>query len=273
MTDAPQRWRTETKRGQDLLFNPLLDSVQDLDSEVLIVFIHVGKCAGTSIYQGIKGLLGQRTPILEYHCYDANERLNDLLKAVTSDGILASRKLAFVIATREPLRRWISAFNWDYTNLYLNDPESVTPRHRQLLQYYPTALDLASEISSGANDAIELGKYGHMGMGISWYLPDNSISLLEGKLVYTISQEDSHKDFNLFAYDITKRLALGNMVGLPAKLPRTHEGYLPSSATRKVSTLSEWPLSTIKHMREAYLQADVIAHDLARNKYSIFSEA
>jgi len=103
------------------------------------------------------------------HCRDANLRIADV---VNND----DREIEYVICTRDPITRFISAFNWDKHNMHF---QGTLKGRTEGLAYdqFPTVNALARGLGSQIIAERELAttlatsKSLHMGMGQSWYTP------------------------------------------------------------------------------------------------------
>jgi len=145
-----------------LLFNPEDDVMRSIAGKH-IVFIHVGKCAGESIIECLSKYLPDTTVLCEFHVYDANVRLSRICEA-------PSRDLNFVVAKRDPLTRFVSAFNWDKHNLFFAGKLQGT-RSDEFFRAFPSVNDLGVALGSDIYEvrrmAEDFSRFGHMGMGQS----------------------------------------------------------------------------------------------------------
>lgn len=139
-----------------------------------LVFVHVGKCAGESILRVLQKYAGNRLNIFEMHCYDANSRIRNLAENFPSETFM-------LIAKRDPVRRFVSAFNWDKHNLILSGKMAGT-RFEELYAEFPTPARLIDALGSAATDvrqrANDLSRFGHMAMGQAWYTPPCVVDML-----------------------------------------------------------------------------------------------
>ena len=150
-------------------------------SNIAIIFFHVGKCAGESIIRAIADAFGTRVATFEYHSFDANLLIKDFLTA--KQLFCKDQEPIVIIATRDPVQRWFSAFNWDLHDLFLSKNVPLDDGYSR----FPKASDLAAGISTADPEALKFGRTNHMGMGLSWYLPLNMVAHLEGHRVYELS--------------------------------------------------------------------------------------
>jgi hypothetical protein len=149
-------------------FNPSLDQVVST-SERPILFIHVGKCAGTSIRNALLDVLPDGYVVHEMHCGDANRRILDV---VEND----NRRIQYVICARDPVARFVSAFNWGKHHSYLRGSLSGRPEgaaYERFRTIHGLVQGLQSDSLEQRELAINFARSTrlHMGMGQSWYTP------------------------------------------------------------------------------------------------------
>ena len=149
-------------------FNPSPAQVMHMATRP-ILFIHVGKCAGTSIRDSLLNLIPNGITLHEMHCKDANERIAEVVKNDNSE-------IEYAICTRDPVARFISAFNWGKHNQYFRG--SLNGKREGLgYDQFPTINALVKGLQSESLEERELAqalatsKTMHMGMGQSWYTP------------------------------------------------------------------------------------------------------
>ncbi|MEB3333191.1 MAG: hypothetical protein VKI83_11950, partial [Synechococcaceae cyanobacterium] len=70
------------------------------------------------------------------------------------------------------------------------------------------ASDLAAAIALEDPEALAFASSNPMGMGLSWYVPERLLTLLEGWRVYRIRQEWADQDFEHFVADYRRHLGL-----------------------------------------------------------------
>jgi hypothetical protein len=149
-------------------FNPSPEQVLSLNTKP-ILFIHVGKCAGTSIRDSLLNLIPTGFTLHEMHCRDANSRIAEIVE--NDDG-----EIEYVICTRDPVARFISAFNWDKHNMHF---QGTLKGRKEGLAYdqFPTINAIVQGLQSYIVEERQLAtvlatsKSLHMGMGQSWYTP------------------------------------------------------------------------------------------------------
>ena len=156
-----------------IAFNPTAANVVSDTERTQIVFVHVGKCAGETILTELSKLPSDRFAVSEFHCFDANKKIEEILDSDREN-------IIYVIARRDPVARFVSAFNWDKHNLHL---KGVTTGNEKLaFENFLTPDGLASSLSAPDEAERELAQrlrsFGHMGMGQSWYTPASVASRL-----------------------------------------------------------------------------------------------
>ena len=193
-------WRTLSGKHKifdhynDPRFNKYPNEISKDDQQIpWLCVVHVGKCAGETVIKTLRRslpTLSQR--IIEYHIFDSNLLINQLLEL--------SKKMPnieIIFCTRDPLERWISSFNWDYYLYKFNRHYYCPSDILNLFDFYPNSKMLARGLYNGEKEAIMLSKskhfiFGHMAMGQSWYLPKrliHKINLHQGYVVRTESIE------------------------------------------------------------------------------------
>ena len=220
---ADQAWRRRHKAGKNLLLNSPIEVIAKCDVKPIIIFVHTGKCAGESIIKAVRKAFSKEVTVIEYHCFDANRLIRELLTNRSGGSIPGNRELTFMVATRDPVNRWVSSFNWDLHQRFLRKSISPSGGYRK----YPKVYDLAKGICNKEKFALSFGKSGHMGMGVSWYLPMDVLPSLVKHPVYVIRMEHLNDDFNLFASDFAQRVNY-TFHKPPALLPKTKDNYKAS---------------------------------------------
>ena len=245
-----QAWRKLYPGGRNLLLNSPLEEIKKHNSNHIIFFVHTGKCAGESILIALRKTFKEVATIIEYHCFDANRLIKELLLNLSGDSILGGAEATFVIATRDPLDRWVSSFNWELYNRFLRKSKAPLMGYRK----YPSVLDLAHGIINKERSALTFGRSGHMGMGISWYLPRKTLTHLSKHKVYSIRMENIYEDFNLFASDFVNDFSHVSFK-LPVQLPRTKGSYqqlYPKGTFADLKTCKKGDIDKLRH----YLRKD-----------------
>ena len=234
-------------------FNPLLRVVNSWGEKNKIAVVHVGKCAGESVIRSLKkNLPSNHFDIFEYHCFDANRLLSEL---VNQQHELSS--VYFVICTRDPLERWISSFNWDLHNIILSKS-----KHSELHKKYPNVHELVEELccDDPDEDALKLSRFGHMGMGISWYLPYEVFCELPHERTYCVRTENIDSDLSAV---ILRLRALAKEPPSPMReTPKTKDDYKSKYPAATFGGLDKTAYGQIKKIKK-HLDSDYAIHELA----------
>jgi hypothetical protein len=139
-----------------------------------IVFVHVGKCAGETIMSALHTMLSDDFQMFEMHCYDANKRIKTLIESGRDD-------VFYIVSKRDPVERFVSAFNWDKHNLFLNGKIAGTG-FDECYELFPTAEVLIqgciSQSAAIREKAWSFLRFAHMGMSQSWYTPEDVVKAL-----------------------------------------------------------------------------------------------
>jgi hypothetical protein len=231
----PKRW------PKDLSLNPPLESILSSHHQQRVILVHTGKCGGESILQALRLFYGNSVAIFQYHCFDANLLIRELLCELASDG---TSPLTIYVATRDPITRWISSFNWVLHKRFL----SKGRERRGGYHKYPDIQHLVDGISAGDTGACEFGRTGHMGMGISWYLPYETAVKLPASNLHVIRQESLEADVNL-AFATVGRHPEGISSQPPVLIARTKGDFkklYPGGVFKDASCLSGDSLLRLK---------------------------
>jgi hypothetical protein len=155
--------------------------------------IHVGKCAGESVQTALNQ---HKLYPKEHHCGSSN---NDLAELILSGDPAAF----FIVLIRDPVKRFVSAFEWDLWEKVLSRDEP--PKFElwaQIYETFQTANDLAEALTSKdtaartmADRAIRAGRL-HMQMDLAWYLPPHVARKLTPENASAVRVENIVDDFN-----------------------------------------------------------------------------
>lgn len=155
-----------------------------------ILFVHVGKCAGGSIMHVLEGRLSDDFVLYEMHVYDANKRIRAVVESDPGD-------IIYLVAKRDPVSRFVSAFNWDKHNLFLKGTLKNTKWEKYYMRF-PTVDSLLSGLlcddRSDQTIAEEFSRFGHMGMGQEWYTPQNVLERLPEDRTYFVDTASLRHD-------------------------------------------------------------------------------
>ena len=206
-----------------------------------IALIHIGKCAGESILEAFRlNFSSNEVDLYEFHIFDANDRIKTLLSQSQD-----KHQLHWIICTRDPLQRWISAFNWDNHTFHKSKHYACHPRANAFHQHYPSAKSLAAGLNQNSSEAIAYTKfhhlaYGHIAMGAHWYLPGQTRKYLKPTQSSIIRTEEIQKDYDLAVQGILNQFqALSKRQ--PCNVPMTKQSYqdrYPRGTFNQVSDLT-----------------------------------
>jgi hypothetical protein len=236
-------------------FNP---SPRDLAQQAgpKIAFVHIGKTAGTSIQKALTRYLGDtQFSLYEYHCYNCNKRLAELIRnpSMRSD-------VYFVIPLRDPLERWISAWNWEFSRMSVNHSFLDShPTIRQSLSSFPSCPEHIDALIRGDVDAKTLARYGHLCMGHSWYLPAVIASKIKASHINIIAMDHLGRDALMTINRL--RLLYGYESLDSIDLPKEKTDYklsFPGFHFAKIEALTRRQIS---FMRDDFLAPDYRAID------------
>ena len=262
-----QTWRQLDEQFLTPHFNPPLEVLRRNSSKIAIVFFHVGKCAGESIIRAIADAFDAMVATFEYHSFDANLLIRDFL---TAKKIFAdNQELIIIIATRDPVERWFSAFNWDLHDLFLSKNVPLCEGYVR----YPKASDLAEGISSGDPNALEFGRSNHMGMGLSWYLSLSMVPHLQGHRIYEIRQESADEDFERFVTDFCTYTGFGRhrirellrlRKATRSPFPRSKDKYKNAYPLNTFAATQDCDSKTLGYLRDFLVQDYLVSKELRK---------
>ena len=151
--------------------NPEIEEILAADGKA-IVFVHVGKCAGEAAIDFLCRQLDDSFVLFEMHVQGADQKISQIVSKHPN-------RFEFLVAARDPISRFVSAFNWDKHNLYLSQT-SPDRQTKELFETFPSvealALGLSSESETISRKANSLSRFAHMGMGQAFY---TSVDVLE----------------------------------------------------------------------------------------------
>jgi hypothetical protein len=166
-----------------------------------ILLIHVGKCAGGTITRVLKERVSSNTKIFEMHCFDANERI----QKVTDIDIPG---LHFIIAARDPVERFISAYNWEKHYMLASGKLKNSEYEKLFEEFYPLnkfVLDLEAKDPILRRKARQLATFGHLRMGQCWYTPPEVLSKLPVGRTFLCDNKSLKRDLNLLLRSLGAR--------------------------------------------------------------------
>ena len=183
----------------------------------MIQFVHVGKTGGESIECV---LAHYSLPVRSHHCFDADLSIQELLS------IKDKKAPFFLVSVRDPIKRFVSAFYWDYyEKILVGDKPGPDDAWKKLYETFPTPNLLAESLSSDLSESLDLAMSAfspqvklHMSMGLSWYLRPKNIHLLSCQNCFVVRTE------NLTA-DISEYLHKWHRITLDMKVPKSKFKY------------------------------------------------
>ena len=158
-----------------------------------IVLIHVGKCGGATI----------RTTL-----HNNNSKYYSIkFYSIHTEVIKLKKNTKYVILLRNPVSRFISAFNWRYKLVILDKTqEDRFPNEKNVLEKYKNVNNLAENIEKYDDDYAEEYIH-HIYEDINYYLSDFLQDCKKEDILGVITQENLDKDFKkIFKIDIENNL-------------------------------------------------------------------
>ncbi|QNJ02038.1 hypothetical protein [Synechococcus sp. PROS-U-1] len=235
-------------------FNP--ERLEQVDSAEIatICVIHVGKCAGESVLDSLrKSFPKESTCIIEYHVFDANIILKNIINKFADH-----ENIHWIILNRDPIKRWISAFNWDQHLYHLNQYFYCHKLASKHLARYKSCLELARGISERHNEALQLSRFhhlafGHMAMGQAWYLTEDLINKMSPTRTSLICTEQIGIDFELSIKKITSQFSF--LKASKAKIVHTKNMYQRRYKSNTFKIPSDFSAKEAANLRE-HLSSD-----------------
>ena len=178
-------------------FNPFPQHLDHESTQRRIFVIHVGKCAGESVIAALhRDLKALDFDIYEFHIFDSQNLIKTALNLFSHDP-----NTYWIACTRDPLERWISAYNWEKHTYILKNFYYTHPTIKRLFEANPLCTILADKIIAKEPEAIKFAQlthlsYGHMAMGQNWYLPESVIEKLPQDRTFTVRTENIQSDYN-----------------------------------------------------------------------------
>ncbi len=238
--------------------NPEPSVAMHSDHRLAIIFVHQGKCGGTSIRNVIRKVVpASDCQLFEYHCFDANEKLAQLVEQCQNRA-----NIRFVICTRDPVERLISAYNWALHDKAILSGKAQAP-HKKWFWQHPTLEIyvqklLAYNPVSDSLCALDM-RTTHASMGISWYLPLSIASKLPKDRTCTIRLEYLKQDL----LNCLEWLLLDIDMPMPEaiEIPKEKSDFKRSYSQGSFSDLDEVVYRDIKKLRQTVLLEDYRVHD------------
>ena len=236
-------------------FNPTQISPSNGTDHAIIGVVHVGKCAGESVIESLRKAFPEgNVRIIEFHIFDANRILREVLPQSADN-----ENIHWIFLTRDPITRWISAFNWDHHTYHLNQYFYCNKQISEHLARYKNCLELVRSMSKGQQDAIQFSQinhltYGHMAMGQAWYLSTDLIDQANPSRTSLIRTEKIDIDFESSIHKITSQF--GFLKPYKAVVVHKKVNYKARYRPETFKTLSDFKeqdLNTLKqHLLDDY---------------------
>jgi hypothetical protein len=170
---------------------PLLMAIRKLlrninDNNKQLIFIHIGKCGGASLWKAIQESKIIRSQFLH-------------IKKIHGEKPLILKKAKYLILIRNPVQRAISAFNWRYKLVV----EDETQRQRfegewSVLKKYKSLNNLAEVLYKddllNSEVSKEFQKIHHLKENITFYLSELLLKVTSEQIFCVISNETFSED-------------------------------------------------------------------------------
>ena len=215
------------------IFAPAMLILRSRDRQ--LNFVHVGKCAGTSIEIALQDL---EIDYVDYHCFDADVRLKACLEDV--------RRQFFLITVRDPVGRFVSSFYWDlYEKRMLNDHDGPDGLWKSIYDTFRTPNELAEAVSSENQDLANLARAAfdksglHMHLSLGWYLSAVDVHKLNPSNAHVIRTEHVDEDFGKFIRKFRGRRSYGPLSREKGDYKNEIEGYSNYLSDQAVRNLRE----------------------------------
>jgi hypothetical protein len=131
---------------------------------------------------------------------------------------------------------------------------------------FPDVKQLAQRISDGSQNALIFGKKGHMGMGVSWYLPLDLVDRLPAASTFVIRQESLEQDL-LNALAVVARNDGATRVRHKIRLPRTKGGFRSLYSAVRFKDVTDFSQGEIDGLKD-YLSEDYRVHEALVKRFA-----
>ena len=247
-------------------FNPIHIDTGSLQEQIVICVIHIGKCAGESILNTLqKNITKKNTRIIEFHIFDA-----DMILPAFFHTTLQCTNIHWIILTRDPLTRWISAFNWDKHIFSINSHLYCHAHFKHLMQKYKNAKKLIKDLIRNNEAAFELSSFhhlacGHMQMGQAWYLERFPIDKLSTSQTSVIRTEHIAYDYERCIHDLENRFPCLK-TNYKTDIDRTKSNYQNCYRHDRFTKVNDLTIDEINFMKN-FLSNDYTYHNQIIQKY------
>ena len=247
-------------------FNPIHIDTGSLQEQIVICVIHIGKCAGESILNTLqKNITKKNTRIIEFHIFDA-----DMILPAFFHTTLQCTNIHWIILTRDPLTRWISAFNWDKHIFSINSHLYCHAHFKHLMRKYKNAKKLIKGLTRNNEAAFELSSFhhlacGHMRMGQAWYLERFPIDKLSTSQTSVIRTEHITDDYERCIHDLEDRFPCLK-INHKTDIDRAKSNYQNCYRHDRFTKVNDLTIDEINFMK-SFLSNDYLYHNKIIQKY------
>lgn len=157
-----------------------------------IVFVHIGKTGGSTLREGIN-----------------NAQKNHIAAAVHRKKPVYNRRLKYIVAARNPIKRAESAFRYQYKRVVLERSNRGYLGEKAVLEKYGTLNNIAEQLyhdDGSENKEVhkELNRIGHIRTDIAFYLRDLLSRCQPCQIEAVLMQESLNDDIRrVFGYHNT----------------------------------------------------------------------
>ena len=274
LTDIEKNLITDLKifpHYENLFFNPPAKKIIEISKEIpCIVLIHVGKCAGESLKNSLRRDFSLYSKVIEYHTFDSNFLIEDLLSQ-----IMPTDNVYFVICLRDPVMRWVSAYNYE-SHLYSIKKLFYAPSCvRYYFAKFTNLENLIDRLTDSDPEAITFANYhhlafGHMAMGFSWYLPLTLIKRLPIKKTYLIQLDNIEQEYNNLRIKLLEDIGIisTNNSHISSKVLKINSNWIKSYEKKQFISYSELDDNNKQFLHE-FLRPDFEVINLLKESFPV----
>ena len=207
----------------------------------------------------------KKARIIEFHIFDA-----DMILPAFFQTTLQCTNIHWIILTRDPLTRWISAFNWDKHIFSINSHLYCHAHFKHLMQKYKNAKRLIKGLIKNKEAAFELSSFhhlacGHMRMGQAWYLERFPIDKLSASQTSVIRTEHIAYDYERCIHDLENRFPCLK-TNHKTDVNRTKSNYQNCYRHDRFTKVNDLTIDEINFMKK-FLSNDYTYHNQIIQKY------
>lgn len=182
--DSAKRVKNSFKRSKRKIRKLLLERFAD--SEKTLIYVHIGKCGGSTLQRSIK-----ESPILK----SAYKRI----LRVHLEKPIVHKHSHYLVVIRNPIQRAISAFNFQYHRLVtVGHHKTYFAGEYELLRHYGTLNNLAEALYRDdelcVKAASDFENIYHLHHRVSYYLNDLLSVIRPDQMRFVMSQETLNSD-------------------------------------------------------------------------------